>query len=284
MEKGKLNSILMLLDDPDEKVFDGIKDVIVNNFGDFSPFLTKKLYGGNCNEIVKSRISLLAQSSISKIFLDEFLSYTSKLTPEPSLLAGTIMIEKLADSSFNSVEFSHYMRTLARKVWLSIGDNTSVETLMIIKEVFMQERITVEEKAKISLNGIFRDTSRPMPKTLFNIILLIVCQENGLNIRPILTPDPEGGCTIEIGYVDKQLARDANLPSKYGAMFAVDENLEVKREARIFLGQPMPYFKYLREWQEDRHLVTISDPNKYPAYYVVIMKKIAEVLHYNIKY
>ena len=46
MNTGEVNSILMLLDDPDEKVFDGIKDVIVDNFGDFSSHLTKKLYSG----------------------------------------------------------------------------------------------------------------------------------------------------------------------------------------------------------------------------------------------
>ena len=284
MKTGEVNSILMLLDDPDEKVFDGIKDVIVDNFGDFSSHLTKKLYSGACSDTVKYRISLLAQSSISKIFLSDFQNYTAKLTPEPSLLAGTIMIEKLADSSFDSAEFSHYMHNLSRKVWLQIGDNTGIETLAIIRNIFEEEHIHVNEKSGIALNGIFRNESKPMPTTLFYLVLLIVCQENGINIRPILTPKPREESTIEIGYVNPELAKSANLPSKYGAMFAVDNELHLKREARIFLGQPLPYFKYLREWQYDRYITTRANEKRFPAYYSVIMEKIAEVLHKNIKY
>ncbi|MBO4614960.1 MAG: hypothetical protein J5709_07580 [Bacteroidales bacterium] len=284
MNAGELKSILMLLDDPDEKVFDGIKDVIVDNFGIFSSHLTKKLYSGECNDTLKNRISLLAQSSISRIFLTDFQNYTSKLTPEPSLLAGTIMIEKLVDSSFDSAEYSQYVRNLARKVWLAIGDNTGIETLTIIRNLFDEECIQVEDNGQISLNGIFQSQTKHLPKTLFNIIFLTICQENGINIRPILTPRPGERSTIEIGYVNKELAIDANLPSKYGAMFAVDSNLQVKREARILLGQPLPYFKYLKEWQTDRYLTTMADSKKYPAYYSVIMGKIAEVLHKNIKY
>ncbi len=284
MDALKVNSILMLLDDPDEKVFDGIKDIIVDNFGDFSSHLTKKLYSGECSDTVKYRISQLAQSSISRIFLTDFQNYTSKLVPEPSLLAGTIMIEKLADSSFDSAEYTNYVRNLSRKVWLKVGDNTGIETLAIIRNVFEDEGFHAEENGQISLNGIFHNATKLLPKTLFNIIFLTICQENSINIRPILTPNPGNRSTIEIGYVNKELAKEANIPSKHGAMFAIDSNLQIKHEARIFLGQPLPYFKYLKEWQTDRYLTTRADSNKYPAYYSVIMEKIAEVLHKNIKY
>lgn len=284
MDALKVNSILMLLDDPDEKVFEGIKDIIVENFGDFSSYLTKKLYSGECSDTLKYRISQLAQASISRIFLTDFQNYTSKLVPEPSLLAGTIMIEKLADSSFDSAEYTNYVRNLSRKVWLKVGDNTGIETLAIIRNVFEDEGFQAEENGQISLNGIFRNETKLLPKTLLNIIFLTICQENSINIRPILTPNPGNRSTIEIGYVNKELAKEANIPSKYGAMFAIDSNLQIKREARIFLGQPLPYFKYLKEWQTDRYLTTKADSNKYPAYYSVIMEKIAEVLHKNIKY
>ena len=134
------------------------------------------------------------------------------------------------------------------------------------------------------LSGIFSSENKPMPTSLFYLLLLIVCQENGINIRPILTPNPGNKSTIEIGYVNQELAKSANVPSKYGAMFAVDNELRIKREARIFLGQPLPYFKYLREWQLDRYITTKANEKKYPAYYSVIMRQIAEVLHNNIKY
>ena len=114
-------------------------------------------------------------------------------------------------------------------------------------------------------------------------MFLIVCQENGINVRPILIPEKRG-YKIETGYVNLQLAKDSNIPSKNGAIFAIDDNLQVKRDARILLGKPLPYYNYLRKWQTDRCAEMQVEPNRYPGYYSVIMEKINEVLVKNIKY
>lgn len=81
MEKAQVKSILSLLDDPDERIFEGIKNIIVENFGDFSGELTRKVYSKECGEIEKYRIAEVAQLSISRIFLNEFRNYTAKLSP-----------------------------------------------------------------------------------------------------------------------------------------------------------------------------------------------------------
>ena len=283
MEKSKVISIIRLLDDPDNQVFEGIRNVIVENFGDFSGELTRRLYSGECSRLEKMRIADVAQQSISRIFLDEFQNYTAKLTPEPSLLAGTIMIEKITDNNFDALEFSHYMRELSRKVWLRLGDNTSLENLHIIKDVFDDENIFAEENGQTLLNGLFDSKNKPLPDSLFYIVFLIVCQENGINIRPVLTPS-KNGRTIEIGYVNMDLAKASNIPSKHGAIFAIDNRLQLKRDPRILLGEPLPYYKYLKFWQFDRYHTIMKNPNKYPGYYSVIMGKISEVLEKNIKY
>ena len=283
MERSKVISIISLLDDPDNQVFEEIRNVIVENFGLFSGELTRKLYSGKCSELEKRRIAEVAQLSISRIFLNEFLNYTAKLTPEPSLLAGTIMIEKIADNTFDALEFSHYMRELSRKVWFKLCDNTSIETLHIIREVFENENIFADETGQTLLNGLFSRENKPLPKSLLNLVFLIVCQENGINIRPVLTPSKDR-FTIEIGYVDLELVKASNIPSKHGAIFAIDNNLQLKRDPRILLATPMPYYKYLKYWQFDRYHTIMENPGKYPGYYSVIMGKINEVLDKNIKY
>ena len=98
-----VHGIIRLLEDPDNQVFEEIKSVIVENFGEFSGELTRRLYSGECSDIEKMRIAEVAQLSISRIFLNEFQNYTARLTPEPSLLAGTVMIEKIADNTFNAI-------------------------------------------------------------------------------------------------------------------------------------------------------------------------------------
>ena len=283
MEKAQVKSILSLLDDPDERIFEGIKNIIVENFGDFSGELTRKVYSKECGEIEKYRIAEVAQLSISRIFLNEFRNYTAKLSPEPSLLAGTVMIEKITDNTFNDYEFSHYMRDLSRKVWIRLGDNTGLETLGIIRDIFENENIIADEKGSSMLNGIFSREMKNMQKSLIHLLFLIVCQENGINVRPVLIPDKRG-YKIETGYVNLQLAKDSNIPSKYGAIFAIDDKLQVKRDARILLGKPLPYYNYLRQWQTDRCAEMQVEPNRYPGYYSVIMEKINEVLVKNIKY
>ena len=283
MEKSKIASIIRLLDDPDNQVFEEIKSVIVENFGEFSSELTRKLYSGECSQIEKIRIAEVAQLSISRIFLNEFQNYTARLTPEPSLLAGTVMIEKITDNTFDAIEFSHYMRELSRKVWLKLSDNTSIETLQVIREVFENENIFADETGQTLLNGLFSRENKPLPNSLLNLVFLIVCQENGINIRPVLIPS-KNRRTIEIGYVNLELAKASNIPSKHGAIFAIDNKLQLKRDPRILLAAPLPYYKYLKFWQFDRYHTIMENPNKYPGYYSVIMGKINEVLDKNIKY
>ncbi|MBO7570854.1 MAG: hypothetical protein J6T48_01740 [Bacteroidales bacterium] len=283
MEQEKIKSILKLLDDPDKRVFDEIRDIIVENFGDFSSELTKILYSGECSEIEKTRIAELAQMSISRIFLNEFQNYTAKLSPEPSLLAGTVMIEKLIDNTFDAIGFSNYLRALSRKVWIRLGENTGIETLGIIRDVFEHENIFSDSPANMMLNGIFSGENKPMHKSMLYLVLLIVCQENGINVRPILTPS-KNGTEIEIGYVNMELAKTSNIPSKHGAIFAIDDKLFMKREARILVGKPLPYYKYLKWWHYSRYAEMSANKKKYPGYYYVILEKINEILKSNIKY
>ena len=284
MDINEVKSIISLLDDPDDKVFESIKDIIVENFGDFSGLLTKKLHSG-CSDIEKLRISQLAQLSISNIFKNDFLDYTSKLSPEPSLLAGIVMVEKITDNTFDEHAFTHYVRELSRKIWMKTGDNTGIESLRIIRDTFESEHIHESQKyGKLCLNGIFSAEDKPLPKYLFNLILLTVCQENSINIRPVVTPAFGGGMTIEIGYADKETAKMSGIPSKNGVLFAIDQHLEIKHDAKILLGEPLPYYKYLKLWQMDRYRTLMANENKYPGYYAVIMGKITEVLQNNIKY
>ena len=283
MDRKTVLSILNLLDDPDNKVYEEIRDIIVENFGDFSGEFTKRIYSGECGEIEKYRIVEAAQLSISRIFLNEFKNYTAKLTPEPSLLTGTVMIEKITDNTFNAYDFMVQMRNLSRKVWIHLGDNTGYETLVIIKDIFKKENIIADNNGSSMLNGIFSRETKTMQKSLVNLLFLIVCQEIGINVRPIIIPD-NNGKKLEIGYVNMELAKESNIPSKYGAIFAIDDNLQVKRNAKILLGKPLPYYKYLRHWQTDRCTDMQVEPNRYPRYYSVIMEKINEVLVKNIKY
>ncbi len=283
-DKEKVNSIISLLDDPDESVFESIKQIIVENFGNFSGILTQKLHSG-CSDIEKKRISELAQMSITNIFRNDFLNYTAKLNPEPSLLAGIVLVEKIVDNSFDEYSFTHYLRDLSRKVWLKLNDNTGIEAIRIIREVFENERIyAIDKSHNLSLNGIFANDDKPLNKSLFNLVYLVVCQENSINVRPIFTPSTEKKYTLEIGYVNKEAARLSNIPSRHGALFAIDYNMQIKRDAKILLGEPLPYYKYLKHWQLDRFRTVISNSGKFPGYYSVIMEKITEVLFKNIKY
>lgn len=284
MDINEVKSIISLLDDPDEKVFESIKDIIVENFGDFSGLLTRRLKS-SCSEVEKMRISQLAQLSISNIFKNDFLDYTAKLSPEPSLLAGIVMVEKITDNTFDEHAFTHYVRELSRKVWMKTGDNTGIENVRIIRDIFENEHIhESQQNGKLCLNGIFSAEDKPLPKYLFNLILLTVCQENSINIRPVVTPAFGGGMTIEIGYADKETAKMSGIPSKNGVLFAIDQQLQIKHDPKILLGEPLPYYKYLKLWQMDRYRTLMANENKYPGYYTVIMGKITEVLQNNIKY
>ena len=144
------------------------------------------------------------------------------------------------------------MRELSRRVWLRLSDNTSLETLRVIREVFEEENIFADETGQTLLNGLFSNDNKPLPSSLLNLVFLIVCQEN--------------------------------VPSKHGAIFAIDCKLQLKRDPRILLAAPLPYYKYLKYWQYDRYHTIMENPNKYPGYYSVIMKKIKKVLDKSIKY
>lgn len=281
--KGEIESIISLLDDPDEKIFDGIKDIVVENFGFFSERLNGILHDG-CSEIVKDRISTLAQLSISNIFQNDFLDYTSKVTPEPSLLDGVTLIEKTSNTSFDDHAFIQYVQELSRKAWLKLGNCTATESVRVIRGVFEDEHIHVAPMKRLYLNDLFAADDKPMTKSMLLLLFLIVCQKNDINIRPILTPVNHEYYSVEVGYVNMDIARASNIPSKNGAIFAVDDKIEIKKKPNILLGEPLPYYKYLKVWQLDRYNSIMANARNYPGYYTVIMSKITEVIQKNIKY
>ena len=130
-----IQALVQLIDDPDESVFEHVRDQLVKIGSEAIPYLE--------NSWETDYYGLLFQNRIESIIHDiQFEEVKSKLTawvqsPEKDLLQGSIIIAKYQYPGLDEPKIHETLAMIRRDIWLELNDNqTAFEQVKIFNRVF----------------------------------------------------------------------------------------------------------------------------------------------------
>jgi hypothetical protein len=138
MTQNEIVSLLKLLEDPDNKVFEAVKEKIKQD----SEFF--KIYLENYHSLSNNLLAIQRSEEIlDEIFLQKFFEDLKNfLTDENSHLSqGAFLFETYFNRDLDKNQIEAYFDEVLRAVWIEINDNlTAFEKINILKEVIFNKQ------------------------------------------------------------------------------------------------------------------------------------------------
>ncbi|MCK9207403.1 MAG: transglutaminase-like domain-containing protein [Salinivirgaceae bacterium] len=133
MDKREIQSIIKLLDDPDQSVFMAIRNKLTQMGTGVIPFL-ETAWENSLDELFQSRI----ESIIQEIHHSNIKSNLKKWESSGNdLLQGALLIAQFQYPEINQEEILKTIELLKKDVWLEINENlTALEKIKIVNHIF----------------------------------------------------------------------------------------------------------------------------------------------------
>ncbi len=266
MNKSEIISMLQLLEDPDEKVFELIRNKILDNSDTYRTYL-ENFHAISSNDMAIQRSELL----LDEMFLEDFEKRLSSIvvSKDANLLEGTLLIEEYFNRDLDVDALKNEADKIIKSIWIEMNDQlTGIEKVKLIstavfeKMKFQKYPVAAFKPAHMSLFNCLTYKKYVAP----NIALLycIIAQEMDVPLYPVALP----GLFI-LSYVDTELADAVFLEKNNGSVFyihpfdkgefinhqIVEKYLEEKKvEKRLQDFGNMKYMEYLSFYFEMRIL------------------------------
>ena len=136
MEKQKIESLISLVDDPDEGVFELLQKQILDLGGDVLPFL-HKAYDQSESPLMNDRLkSLISQVNIRKTLSD---LKEWKLNNSRNLYEGLSIIAHYQYPKLDIDKITKTINKIRQELWLEINDNmTALEKVKVLNHLFFE--------------------------------------------------------------------------------------------------------------------------------------------------
>jgi hypothetical protein len=212
LNKNEIVSLLRLLEDPDVKVYELVKDKIMQN-GEFFKIYLENYHSFSSNNLGIER----SEGLLDEIFFEKFEAklkkYLSK--PDPQLAEGVFLLETYFNRDVDVNQIEANFDTILRNVWIELNPQlTGIEKVKVINRVLFEElkfkKYPVGEfnHEYLSITGNLSYKKYIAPT--ISLIYCMIAQQTDIPIFPI---EIQG--IFLLGYVDKELA---------DAVFSEDNN------------------------------------------------------------
>ena len=189
-EKTDINAQIKLLDDPDNSIFDIVKQSLLNQGKDIIPDL-EKAWESSFNELVQVRIENIIQRIQIKSLCNELYKWV--FSENHDLIEGACIVAKLQYPELNLKDIYYKIDTIVNDIWIELNDNlTAFEKIKILNHVIFDEyKFLSNEKYFNSapntyLNNLL-DTKRGNALSI-SILYAGIAQKLSLPIYPIDLP------------------------------------------------------------------------------------------------
>lgn len=265
MTQKELDSLIFLLEDPDEEVYANVSKKIISLGDKVIPNL-EKTWESEFNSLQQKRIEHLIHKIQFKNVMEAFVEWV--YSPNPQLLEAVFMINKIQYPSFNTAELKKKIKLIAKDIWLEINNDLTP-----------QEQINVFNHFFFKVN-LFKCIEIEKLKTQHYFISDLLQFKNGSNIM--------------VGLLYQIIASTLNLPV-YGVclpdffVLAVVNNfygtapVAVEKAKILFYINPVNGKMFARS-EITRYLQT-SKLKRKPAYYKpsgdkkIVHRYLAEIAH-----
>jgi len=206
MNENEILSLVKLLEDPDENVFNAIKSKVMQNPDLIAPLL-ENFWVKSDNILANTR----AESIINEIYFSNIIKEVKKWKNSDSrdLLNGLLIIEKFFDKTIETQEFEKQVNALINKIWLELNNQlTALEKIKVINHALYKNNQLKYSQKNTKANRYSQITN------LFNIkefndksiglVYSIIAQK--LNI-PLFILNFDLAQFLVLGYIDESLAK-----------------------------------------------------------------------------
>lgn len=133
--KKKIEALVKLIEDPDDVIYQQIRDELINYGSTVIPFLEKSWESEQYGLLFQSRIEQLIHDIQFNQSLKEIIEW--KNSTEKDLLEGSIAIAKLQYPNLDENQIKEKIASIRKSVWLEINENqTAYEKVRILNKVF----------------------------------------------------------------------------------------------------------------------------------------------------
>ena len=129
----KLLSKIKLLDDPDEKIFELIKESFINDGIEVIPYL-EEIWLKSKNPLVQKRIENIINSIQQANLIKEFTEWKNNGTKD--LLYGAYLVAKYAYNEINWKNIEKVINKIKKDIWIELNENlTALEKVRLLNYV-----------------------------------------------------------------------------------------------------------------------------------------------------
>jgi hypothetical protein len=220
MEADKSRSLIQLLDDPDNLVFEAVSEKILQVGIAMVPDLemaAKQAMSSVLFERIEHIIKILHFNQLKEDFRQWILN------PNPRLIDGAWLMARYQFPDLSKQDFYKSIKPLRDEIWLELSDTlTALEKITVMNTlVFGRKRVLLNSDHPNSPgnNFIHRmiETGKANAHSI-NLLYAILAQESGIPLFVVDTPDYP-----LLAYVDMPFGVDENLdPELFDVLFYVN--------------------------------------------------------------
>ncbi len=290
MNENEIKSLLKLLEDPDENIYNSIKSKFFENEKEFKPIL-ENYWIDSTNELANKRIEQI----IDEIHLAESTKnlINWKKNENDNLLNGILIIEKFFDRLEDTDELKNKTENIIAKIWLELNNQlTALEKIKVINHtLFITEKFKYISNKNINYRSIKISTlinEKIFIDKTMAIFYYIIAKRLDIPIY-ILNANLSGYSIL--GYIDQTLATavfskpDNNivffiLPTFNGEIWSQNQLIEFAKEKNIQIEpkdfEPLSNTKILKQWVNYKK--AFLEKTDYNSFALSNVKKIIDIL------
>ena len=133
-QKRDLLALISMMDEPDEKIYNKLKEQVLSYNIDALPFLEDAWMTAN-NLLVTNRLSELMEEVNFVFVYDKFKNWMT--SSEQELLQPMLMINRLDNFNIDIISIEEEIKKLVKDIWLELNENLTVlEKINVINHIF----------------------------------------------------------------------------------------------------------------------------------------------------
>lgn len=216
MNKNEIVSLLRLLEDPDKKVYELVKDKILEN-GEFFKIYLENYYSFSSNNLGIDRSEDLLNEIFFTKFEEKLINYLS--SPSPQLADGVFLMETYFNRDVDIKQIEANFDGILRTIWIELNNQlTGIEKVRVISKILFEEHkfkkypIGEFNSEFLSLTNCLSYKKYVAPT--ISLLYCMIAQQTEIPIYPLDIPG-----VFMLGYVDAELADAVFTDSNNGIVF-----------------------------------------------------------------
>lgn len=247
MDKKEISALISLLDDPDEHVFEEVKNKLLSMGHDVIPEL-ESAWESSFDALIQNRIENIIHKIQFEKIVAEFKNWASPLNQK--LFDGALLIARYQYPDLDEKKIIKQIEQVKQDVWLELNNNlTALEKVRVINHIifdihnFSGNTMNYHAPQNSYINNVL-ESKKGNPLSL-SILYAIVAQDLGIPVYGVNLPehfvlayvDTGGVASLPAESVDKILFYIN--PFSRGSVFSKKEVDSFLRQLRL---QPQPSF------------------------------------------